>query len=396
MSFISYLRGVVWARCVSADPGSALSAWAGAGIRFWEPRVTEPLTLELTLDRRDWKKLEALCRRRGDSLKPLGRRGLWWDLGAFLRRPGLMLGLILLIVMMTALPKRVWFLKFEGNTTVSEARLTAAAQECGLSFFARVPEIKSEEFKNKLVNLLPEIGWAGVEFRGGIATVTVREQEVRPQIRDRSLPANVVADRDGIITSMEVLGGQALCSVGQGVLEGELLVSGFVDCETHTQVTQADAEIYALTRRDLTLVTPENWAVKGAAEEKTWSLALILGKRQIKICGKSGILPGTYDKIRTVKMLTLPGGYTLPLGISLERGTRYRAAEGTAQMPEKALCNFGRAYLAEQMLAGKILTAEETVTREGGRYVLTGSYTCNEMIARQMAVEPIEGDAKDD
>lgn len=396
MSFISYLRSVVRVQCVSADPGAALSAWAAAGIRFWEPRVTEPLTLELTLDRRDWKKLEVLCRRRGDSLRSLGRRGLWWDLGAFLKRPGLVLGLILLIVMMTAMPKRVWFLKFEGNTTVSEARLAAAAQECGLSFFARVPEIKSEEFKNKLVNLLPEIGWAGVEFRGGIATVTVREQEVRPRTRDRSLPANVVAARDGIVTSMEVLEGRALCGVGQGVLEGELLVSGFVDYETHTLVTQANAEIYALTRRNLTLVIPEKWADKGAVEEKIWSLTLILGKSQIKICGKSGILPSTYDKIRTVKMLTLPGGYTLPLGISLERGIRYRAAERRVQMPEEALRNFGRAYLMDQMLAGKILTAEETVTREGGRYILTGAYTCNEMIARQKAVEPIEGDAKDD
>ena len=396
MSLSAYLRGTVRVECVCADPGGALSAWAERGLRFWDPVLTEPLTLQADLNRRDLQKLEALSARRGDSLRILGCRGLWWDLGAFFRRPGLVLGLVLLILMMTALPKRVWFLKFEGNTTVSDARLAAAAQECGLSFFVRVPEIKSEEFKNKLVNLLPEIGWAGVEFRGGIATVTVREQEIRPQIRDRRTPANVVAARDGIITSMNVLGGQALCRVGQGVLQGELLVSGLIDCEIHTQVTQADAEIYALTQRPLTVVTPQIWVEKGETTEKTWSLSLILGKTRIKICGKSGILPPTYDKIRTVKMLTLPGGYALPLGISLERGV-LRESENREQMPpEEELKSSGRAYLTDQMLAGRILDARETVFQDGDRYVLEGIYTCNEMIARQKAVELIEGDAKDD
>lgn len=396
MSISTYLRGVLLVECVCADPSGAISAWAAAGIRFWEPRVTEPLTLRLFLDRRDFFKWNALEERRGDQVRILRRRGLWWDLGAFLRRPGLVAGAVLLLVMMTVLPKRVWFLKFEGNTTVSEARLTAAAQECGLSFFARVPEIKSEEFKNKLVNLLPEIGWAGVEFRGGIATVTVREQEVRPQIRNRGTPANVVAARDGIITAMEVLGGRALCRVGQGVLRGELLVSGLVDCETHTQVTQADAEIYALTQRPLTVVTPKIWAAKGTTERKTWTLSLILGKSRIKIFGKSGILPPTYDKIGTVKMLTLPGGYSLPLGLSLERGILRQRQVRELELPEEPLRTFGRTYLTDQMLAGRILEARETVLRDGDRYILEGIYTCNEMIARQKAVELIEGDAKDD
>ena len=396
MRISTYLRGAILAECVCADPSGAMSAWAAVGIRFWNPEIPEPLTLRFCLDRRDFPKLEALEKRRGNRLRILGCRGLWWDLGAFFRRPGLVVGAVMLLIMMTVLPKRVWFLKFEGNTTVSEARLTAAAQECGLSFFAKVPEIKSEEFKNKLVNLLPEIGWAGVEFRGGIATVTVREQEVRPQIRDRGTAANVVAARDGIITSMEVLGGQAQCQVGQGVLQGELLVSGFIDCETHTQVTQADAEIYALTQRPLTVVTPQIWTSKGTAEKETWALSLILGKSRIKICGKSGILPPTYDKISSVKMLTLPGGYSLPLGLCLERGALRREGAMELEPPEESLRTFSRDYLAGQMLAGQILEARETVFQDGKRYYLEGVYTCNEMIARQKAVESIEGDAKDD
>ena len=396
MSLPSYLRGRVRVACVCADPAGALTAWAAAGLRFREPCMKESLTLETELDRRDLPKLLALSERRGDQVRVLGRRGLLWDGMAFLRRPGLVLGLILILIMTTVLPERVWFLKFQGNITLSQAQLTAAAQACGLSFFARVPEIKSEEFKNKLVNLLPEVGWAGVEFRGGIAIVTIREQEVPPKIRDRQTAANLVAVRDGIVTSMEVTGGQALCRVGQGVLEGELLVSGLIDCETHTQVTQADGEIYALTQRELRAVSPGIWMEKGENRGSWRACFLILGKSRIKICGKSGILPGTYDKIETVKMLTLPGGYTLPIGIAWERGTQRQQEAREQEPPEEALRAFGRAYTSDQMLAGRILEAKETLSREGEWYVLESVYTCNEMIARQRAVELIEGDAKDD
>ena len=95
-------------------------------------------------------------------------------------------------------------------------------------------------------------------------------------------------------------------------------------------------------------------------------------------------------------MLTLPGGYALPLGISLERGV-LRESENREQMPpEEELKSSCRAYLTDQMLAGRSLDARETVFQDGDRYVMEGIYTCNEMIARQKAVELIEGDAKDD
>ena len=259
MDPVAYVRGVVEVEITSADPAAALSAWAAAGIRFWDPRFSGPLVLRVSLYRRDLEKLRKIAERRGDHLEVRRRQGLRRDICRFFRRPGLVLGLALLLIMMTALPKRVWFLRFEGNATIPEAELFAAAEESGLRFFAYVPDLKSEEIKNQMVNLVPELAWVGVQFEGGVATVSVREQEVTPEIRDRTTAANVVAARAGVITSMDVLGGKAVCGVGQAVLEGELLVSGYVDCQTHTQVTQADAEIYAVTQREISAVMPRQW-----------------------------------------------------------------------------------------------------------------------------------------
>lgn len=389
-----YLRGLVLAEVTSADPAQTVTDLASAGVRFWEPELKGPLTMRIFLYKKDLTVLEACCRRRGDSVKVLGKKSLAWDLLSFLHRPVLVFGLALLLVMSAVLPKRLWFLRFEGNEQTTLRELTAAAEASGLRFFAYVPDLKSEEIKNRMVNLVPELSWVGVRFEGGIATISVREQEVRPQIRDRDIPANVVAARSGIITSMNVLGGQARCQVGQAVLEGEMLVAGYVDCQTHTQVTQADAEIYAITQHEVRAVFPGQWLKKGETEDSKTQISLILGRRRINLFGNSSILPATYDKITSCYPLTLPGGYVLPLTLEIQRSDRRSLTESSCG-PGDELSSFCGSYTESQMLAGRILSADTELSRIGTDYILTGTYTCEEMIARQRAAELFEGDTKD-
>lgn len=392
---MDYARGLVTAEVTTADPPSALTAWASARVRFRRAELTTPLTLWVEMDRQALPKLRKICKKRGDSIRLIGRRGLLEDVRRLSRRPVLILGLILVIVMMTVLPKRLWFLRFAGNERLTQAELTAAAEEAGLTFFASVADIKSEEVKNRMVNLLPELAWAGVQFEGGIATVTVREQEVRPEIINRQVPANVVAVRPGIVTSMSVLDGQALCQVGKAVLEGEILVSGYVDCQTHTQVTQADAEIYALTQRDISVILPVHCQGKGEIQGSTLKISLCLGRKRINLWGNSRILPAEYDKITEVRPLTLPGGYVLPVALVIQRGQARQMVSAPLQNPEEALEDFGRHYVQTQMLAGRILGAETELRSGSDAYFFSGVYTCEEMIARQRAAILLEGD-KDD
>lgn len=49
MNLFRYLTGYVTVELVSADPAGALSAFAGRGIRYWNPRQTAPLTLHLCI-----------------------------------------------------------------------------------------------------------------------------------------------------------------------------------------------------------------------------------------------------------------------------------------------------------------------------------------------------------
>ena len=58
-------------------------------------------------------------------------------------------------------PSRVWFVEVEGNETVPARKILLAAEECGVKFWAKSGEIRSEQVKNQILNLVPELQWAG-------------------------------------------------------------------------------------------------------------------------------------------------------------------------------------------------------------------------------------------
>ena len=98
---------------------------------------------------------------------------------------------------------------------------------------------------------------------------------------------------------------------------GELLVSAYTDFGFKTQVTAARAEIYAETIRRATCVLPQHRSVKEAKTARRSAVSLLVGRRRIALFG-GGIPEKPCEKETKTYWLTLPGGFSLPLGIAQE------------------------------------------------------------------------------
>ena len=74
----------------------------------------------------------------------------------------------------------------------------------------------------------------------------------------------------------------------------------------------------------------------------------------------------------------------MPFGWAVETYTDYETASAEIPQPEAqaTLFGFAEAYLLQQMVAGRILEKEETVSLLDGVYLLEGEYVCTEMIGR--------------
>ena len=379
------ISGQLWVELTSAEPELAVSAYAGAGIPMEDLQPQGALTLRFWMPRCCYPQARKLAQKRGDCLKILGKRGIYWMLPRLLRRPVLLLGAAVLTGLTLFLPSRILFVQVEGNAAVPARQILEAAAESGLAFGTSRRQVRSEKVKNALLAKIPQLQWAGVNTSGCVATVSVRERTGLPPAQDLGGVSSLCAVRDGYIRSITATAGTALVQPGQTVQAGQVLISGYTDCGLCLRGEQAKGEVFAQTQQELTAVLPAKWTLRGQSLAQRRSYSLLIGKNRINLWKDSGIWEDTCGRMYEEHYITLPGGFRLPLALCIQTRTTFALASETIPdaQARKELTDFARRTVLKRMVAGEIQQAAEHLRQDGGCIWLEARYVCQEMIARQ-------------
>ena len=387
MGLIQSLRGTVRVELVSGEIAGALADIAQMGIPINSVKIGDALTVRFDVRREDYRRLAAVCKKRGDALRILGRKGIYWTGKSLIRRPLLLSGMAVLLAAVLYLPGRVLFVRVEGNERIPAGRILEAAEECGICFGASRREVRSERVKNALLQELPELQWAGVNTSGCVATISVREREAQLGDARKEHPevSSIVAGNDGVILSGTVTAGTGMFQPGQAVLKGQVLISGYSDLGLTIRAERAEGEVFARTRRILEAVTPSEGLAKGENRDILVRYSLLIGKKRINLWKGSGICDGSCDRMYEEYYVTLPGEFRLPLAIVRETVTYRETCVATVPAGEREslLDRFAEAYLSGRMISGVILMRNQCFREEAGTTLLHGEYLCTEMIGRR-------------
>lgn len=388
------IRGSVRLRLTAADPERSLRKLTQT-LRLEDVQRPSHLVVEFTVSSSDLDTVRAVADRYGDRLEILEKRGFPQAVENWLRYPAICVTVLALIWASFWISGRVLFFRVEGNQTIPDRQIIQEASACGLHFGAARAEVRSEQLKNRLLEAFPELSWAGVNTSGSVAVIMVQERQ-RPPEEERLLPGNILASADGIITSVTVTSGTPMCAVGDGVREGQTLISGYTDLGLCTHVEAAEGEVFALTERLIRAILPRETFVQAGEPEIVKKYSLLIGKNRINFYSDSGILYTGCGKMIKIRVLTLPGGWTLPAALIeetyavSETVSTERRTEDTEVMLEAA----ARRELEQQMIAGQIRGAETAFSEEDG-YRLTMLCRCHEMIGRRSSGIMTEGDTND-
>ena len=380
----------------SADPVGALSAIQAAEIILFDPEYTDTLTWQFSVCRKDGKRIQKIAENRGERWEIIGRSGLYWPLMSLWKRPVLVLGLLMLLALSILLPRCILFVEVEGNVALSAREILDAAEGCGIYFGAPAKTVRSQRIKDHLLQRLPQLQWAGVEVHGCVAVITVEERKMTDTQMQIDGVCSIVAVRDGIITQMMVLRGNPLCSSGQAVKAGQVLISGYTDCGICLQALRAEGEILGLTKRSLTTISPLETQKRTKIRASTKKYSMIIGKKQINFYKDSGILGMTCAKIYEQKYMTLPGGFQLPLSLVRETWIDYETETAEAEPAQDLLGGFSRQYVLAQTLAGKVEYSQEYITVTNGCIRLDAIYGCLENIGMVRMEESLPEYGKSD
>lgn len=394
---ISFLFGSCDITVSGAAPERCINALAEEKIAFWKIRFIDEMHYSFSVLSRDRKKVDEVAVKNFCTVEQCCQTGVPLLLKKLLSRPVLLVSMLLALVLSFFLQSFVWVIEVEGNETVPTDVIVRELENQDIKFGAWAASINSQATKNRMLNAVPSLSWLAVNRSGGKLTVLVTERESGLSEEETYDTANIVAAKDGVITDYSISEGMKLCSRGDTVKEGQILVSGYEDYGLFIRNVCAEAEIYAKTWYNGTVVTPAVKMQKVYTGNTTKQVSLILGRKRIKLFGNSSISDCTCDKMVVTKRLSLPG-YTFPAAIEtvVIREYTLKAVPVMPQEAQEKLREAWKRQTVSSMIAGKIENTAEHFAANHNLYILQAQSTCTEMIAKPAPLtEPDKGETNE-
>jgi similar to stage IV sporulation protein len=388
MGVFNPLSNFLQIELTGADISNSLRVINDRNIPISNLQIIDDLTVRFAIKHCHIKEIEDIAGRKGDSIAIVSRKGIFWTLQNLKKRIVLVAGMIVWISTAIILPGRILFVEVEGCDKVPANVILEAAQNVGIGFGASRRAVRSEKMKNSLLGTVPQLQWAGVNTYGCTAVISAREREDEKQ-KQQFTVSQTIAASDGVITSCVVTGGTALCSEGQVVQKGEILISGYTDCGGVITAGRGYGEIFAQTRHPFVAVSPVERVLRDEIAEKQVRYSILFGKKRINFYKGSGIYDGSCVKMVSQYHLTLPGDYVLPVTVVKEKLVFYRSRRSQIDetKAETDLSHFVRNYICENGVALTIMDQQESIKKENGLIMLSGVYNCKEMIGREQGVQ---------
>lgn len=367
-------------RILGAEPEKLVDRGARMGLGLRRIRREDALSLSAAVREGDLPALEeaaALC---GCEVQVCARRGGSVSRARIRARRTLLAALLLAAALLGASSLFLWEIRVVGCESLGEGQVLRALADCGVERGCFWPGIQADLVRSHVLTELPELAWMTVNVSGSRATVLVTERSPRPEILREDRGADVRAGCAGVITEMTVLNGRALVQPGDAVLEGELLVSGSMESITApARSVRAMAEIRAETRHELTAVCPPEalQLVQSGRSNSRFALQIRRNRVNLGFFPRKGL--DECDKIMHEYNLGVKGLFSLPVTLIREERRPRVPLEAWADREEEMKAKLLRRL--EGQIDGEILSAEFTVTRNGGLLSVTLSAVCSENIA---------------
>lgn len=136
-----------------------------------------------------------------------------------------------------------------GNNIFPDSQIIQCLEDNGLYVGRMKFGINPEIFQNEVIKDFSAISWIWVKIDGTKAIVDIREKVTKPKFYDSGAVCNMVASRDGVITSAISSGGTLLVKEGMYVRKGDILISGVYDFTDFAPVrfVNASGNVFAKT-----------------------------------------------------------------------------------------------------------------------------------------------------
>lgn len=333
---------------------------------------------------KDYKTLRPIARKCRILPKIKKRFGFPFVLQHLLRRKVLVTAVLLFIASIWLMSQYLWNISFDGEYRHTKEQLLIFLKEQGVYTGCATNTIDCSDLEAQIRKEYPDIGWVSVELKGTMLFVRLKEttqpKAAKEELGTTLQAAHIVAEKDGIISSMIVRNGTPKVKIGDVVKKGDILVSGIISvfgddgAEISRHNVVADADITMTTYRKYSDKFPMKYQKKQYTGEKKHGYRLSF--MDFKIFSYiSGNSYEECDIISEVKQLRLTETFYLPVLFEMKTIREYKWVDSiyteleAKELAERRLLNYMEDRKAEEIT---ILSQEVTTKIKNGYCVTQG------------------------
>lgn len=196
----------------------------------------------------DYRNIRAFARKSHMKTKIIKKHGLPFAIQKYRSRTGLVAGLVLFILITSFLSQFVWNIQINGAENISRTYVMSVLEKNGLYKGVNANSLNIDRIQRSTLLEIDSIRWMSINIDGCNVNVEIKEKAEKPKIEDNSYPCNIVAKKDGVITSVKCVNGVSKVKKGFAAAKGQLLVSAVAENKTGGYtLLHSKAEILAKT-----------------------------------------------------------------------------------------------------------------------------------------------------
>lgn len=183
-------------------------------ILLWNLKRKKSSFLFVNIGMKDFKKIKQIAKTTKCRVKIEKKKGLPFILHRYKKRKIFVISLITILLMIFGISNFVWNIEVIGNETINASEIISSVNESGLRIGMFKSNINTKEIINNLRLQRDDIAWVGIHIKGTNVTIEIVEADKKPEIVDENEYCNIISDKEGIITKINVQNGTALTKVG--------------------------------------------------------------------------------------------------------------------------------------------------------------------------------------
>jgi similar to stage IV sporulation protein len=168
----------------------------------------------------------SIAKKYGVTVTVEKRYGMRYKFLKYKKRFGIIAGLVLVPLFIMFISDTVVIIEINGNEKNSDRQILSALEDIGIKKGTSVSDIDFSYAEQHLRLSLDNVVWTAIRHTGCRIVVDIDESEKEPELLKERMTGNIVASHDAQIVSVNVLSGQLVKIINDGVKKGDIIISG--------------------------------------------------------------------------------------------------------------------------------------------------------------------------